>query len=78
MTTIEKKVDIPENHRLLLDLTLPADLPAGEAEVRVTIIPTKPRQPGKKPFDGLAGCLKDSKTFARDAVEIQREIRDEW
>lgn len=78
MTTIEKKVDIPENHRLLLDLTLPADIPPGEAEVRVTIIPTVPKNSERKAFAGLAGSLKTSKTFSRDAVEVQREMRDEW
>lgn len=78
MTTIEKKVEIPEDHRLVLDLTLPADLPPGEAEVRVTIIPTAPKPAQRKAFEGLAGCLKNSKNFSRDAMEIQRELRDEW
>ena len=26
----------------------------------------------------LCGCLKDSKAFAGDAVQMQRERRDEW
>jgi hypothetical protein len=33
---------------------------------------------GRKPFEGLCGCLKDSKTFAGDPVQIIRKIRDEW
>lgn len=78
MTTIEKKVEIPENHRLVLDLTLPDDLPPGEAEVRVTIIPTATKPAQRKAFEGLAGRWKNSKTFGRDAMEIQRELRDEW
>lgn len=77
MTTIDKKVEIPENHRLILDLTLPANLPPGEADVRVTITPAAARSK-EKAFAGLAGSLKDSKTFGRDAVELQREMRDEW
>lgn len=78
MTTIEKKVDIPENHRLLLDLTLPADIPPGEADIRVTIIPAASKRPNRKAFANLAGSLKDSKTFGRDGVELQREMCDEW
>ena len=33
---------------------------------------------GKKPFEGLSDCLKQSKTFAGDPVEMVRAIRDEW
>jgi hypothetical protein len=33
---------------------------------------------GRKPFEGLRGCLKDSETFAGDPVKIIRKIRDEW
>jgi hypothetical protein len=33
---------------------------------------------GIKPFEGLCGCLKGSKTFAGDPVKIIRKIRDEW
>ena len=29
-------------------------------------------------FNGMGGCLKDSKTFDGDPVAIQREMRDEW
>ena len=78
MTTIEKKVHIPENRRLLLELTLPADLPPGEAEIKVTITPTTPRQQQRKPFERLAGCLKDSETFDSDPLQIQQEMRNEW
>ncbi len=77
MTTIDKKVDIPENRRLTLDLNLPSDLPVGEADVKVIITPARKRA-GEKPFAGLAGILKDSVLVGRDAVELQREMRDEW
>jgi hypothetical protein len=33
---------------------------------------------GKKPFEGLSGCLKNSKTFEGNPVEIIRAMRDEW
>ncbi|MDR3210820.1 MAG: hypothetical protein LBU79_02745 [Planctomycetota bacterium] len=78
MTTIEKKVNIPENHRLLLDLTIPADIPPGRAEVTVTITPSTALRPNQKPFSGLAGSLAETGDFAGDALEIQREMRDEW
>ncbi|GHV07733.1 hypothetical protein AGMMS50229_15020 [Campylobacterota bacterium] len=29
-------------------------------------------------FNGMWGCLKDSKAFEGDPVAIQREMRDEW
>jgi hypothetical protein len=29
-------------------------------------------------FNGMWGCLKDSKAFDGDPVAIQREMRDEW
>jgi len=78
MTTIEQKVNIPENRLLRLDLTLPADIPSGEAEVRVVIVPRAPVRHGRKAFAGLAGSLKDSEAFGRDGVELQRGVRDEW
>ncbi len=78
MTTLERKVTIPEDHRLRLELTLPDDIPPGEAEIRLVITPLAPERAGRKAFAGLAGSLKDSKTFGRDAVEMQREARDEW
>ncbi|MDR2561430.1 MAG: hypothetical protein LBC63_06650 [Holophagales bacterium] len=82
MTTIQQTIEIPQDHRLHLDLPLPSEIPAGRAEVHVTIIPcvhsAKGAQKGHKPFEGLAGSLKDSVLFGRDGVELQREMRDEW
>ncbi len=78
MTTIQKMIDIPLDHRLRLDLPLPADIPAGRAEIQVTIIPHPEKTTPRKAFEGLAGSLRDSATFSRDAVAIQREMRDEW
>jgi len=82
MATIQQTMEIPQGHRLRLDLPLPSDVPAGRAEVQVTIVPcahsAKGEQKGRKPFEGLAGSLKDSVLFGRDGVELQREMRDEW
>jgi hypothetical protein len=33
---------------------------------------------GRKPFEGLYGCFKNSKTFEGDPVTIVRRMRDEW
>jgi hypothetical protein len=33
---------------------------------------------GRKPFEGLYGCFKNSKTFEGDPVTIVRRQRDEW
>ena len=78
MTTIQKTIDIPPDHRLRLDLPLPKDIPAGRAEMQLTIIPHPEISTARKPFEGLAGSLKDSAVFSRDGVELQREMRDEW
>ncbi len=78
MTTIQKTIDIPDDHRVLLDLILPVDLPVGKAEVQVIITPSPEARPDRKPFEGLAGSLAGCPDFAGDALEIQREMRDEW
>ena len=78
MTIIQKNVDIPTDHRLRLDLPIPKDIPAGRADIHVTITPRPEIPPTRKPFEGLGGSLKDDPIFRRDAVELQREMRDEW
>jgi len=78
MTTIQKTIDIPPDHRLRLDLPIPRDIPPGRAEIQVTITPCPETPTTRKPFEGLAGSLKDDSIFRRDAVELQREMRDEW
>ncbi|MDR1520376.1 MAG: hypothetical protein LBU23_09590 [Planctomycetota bacterium] len=75
MTTIEKKMEIPENRRLPPDLIPPADIPPGTAEVKATIIPVAAKRPNRKPFVGLAGSLAETRDFAGDALEMQRETR---
>ena len=78
MAIIQQTINIPPNHRLRLDLPIPQDIPAGRAEIQVTIIPYPKKAQDSKPFEGLAGSLKDSALFSRDGVELQREMRDEW
>jgi hypothetical protein len=52
--TIEQTVEIPSNHRLVLDL--PFELPVGKAKVAVTVTTekTQPVDGGKSAF----GCLR--------------------
>ena len=76
--TIVEKVTIPENRRLRLDLALPASLPAGAAEVRVTIVPGAASRPDDPRFADFAGCLRGSRLFGQDGLEFQREARDGW
>lgn len=78
MTTIQKTIDIPTDRCLRLDLPLPGDIPAGRAEIQVTIIPYPEDVAPGKAFAGLAGSLRESPAFKRDAVGLQREMRDEW
>jgi hypothetical protein len=41
MAPIRKNVTISEDHKLHLDLELPAEVPVGEAEVTVVVSPAK-------------------------------------
>jgi len=76
-TTIRKTVTIPRNHRLRLDVAIPARVPAGEAEVVVVVSPVRRR---RRPaaLAALAGCLAASPLFSRDPLALQKELRDEW
>jgi len=77
---IEQTVEIPANHRLVLDLNLPENLPKGEAKVKLSIKPFSKRK--QKTFiDSLGamhGCLKNSHAFEGNPVQIQQQIRNEW
>ncbi|MCL1893711.1 MAG: hypothetical protein FWG02_05695 [Holophagaceae bacterium] len=78
MTTIQQTIEIPPDHRLRLDLPISSDIPAGRAEIRITITPHTKITTKRKPFEGLAGSLKNSPIFGCDGMELQRRIRDEW
>jgi hypothetical protein len=79
--TIQKTMTIPADKRLSFDL--PGNMPEGEAEVTLKV---KPIIKEKRHFSlfrrksvmDFYGCLKDSKTFAGDPMEIQRKLRSEW
>lgn len=77
MTTIHKTIEVPADRRLNLSLELPDDLPAGQAELHVTILPS-PNEPKSAALADFAGCLKNDPSFVGDALEIQKAMRDEW
>lgn len=78
MTTLRKTVIVSPDRRVRFDLTLPDDVPTGEIEVTVEFVPADESRRRNRELLRLAGSLADSQTFARDAVESQREMRDEW
>jgi hypothetical protein len=77
MTTIEKKVEIPENRRLYLELELPENVPAGEANIQVIISSNQNKCLTLRDLNKFKGLLKDSPVFKGDGVDIQRKMRDE-
>lgn len=77
MAIIHKTIEIPPDRRLNLDLALPDDIPAGKAEMAITISPVE-KVMSLKTLRALAGSWASSKAFDRDGVTIQREMRDEW
>jgi hypothetical protein len=84
MSVIQQSVDIPENRRLLLDLTLPEDVPAGKAHVLVFfspsetsgktlyVQPAKHKSLGDSPVFGMWADREDM----RDPVEWVKAQRD--
>ncbi len=78
MATIQKTIQIPENHRITVDLPLPAEIPVGDvAEIIVTIdVSRKKHAPDS--ILKLAGALANSEAFAEDSVNAIRKMRDEW
>ena len=77
MTTIHKTIEIPADRRLHLFLELPEELPPGLAELHMEILPSA-TETTRNTLADFSGCLKDDPTFAGDALEIQRKMRDEW
>ena len=77
MTTIQKTIRIPADRQVHFDLEVPCGVPVGEAQV-IMIISPLPVSRSRTRLARLAGCLADSPNFSRNAVELQREMRDEW
>jgi hypothetical protein len=77
--TIEQTVEIPADHRLTIEV--PPEIPAGKAKITVFISPRENTTKMSRQMRHIMkfyGCLKDSKVFEGDPVEIQRQMRAEW
>ncbi|MDR2246447.1 MAG: hypothetical protein LBE17_07245 [Treponema sp.] len=77
--TIEQTVEIPADHRLVIEV--PPEIPAGKAKVTVSVFPrgkTAKMSRQMRHIMKFYGCLKDSPAFEGDPVEIQRQMRAEW
>ncbi len=77
MSPLIYPVTIVADHQLHLDLLLPSEMPIGEAELVIMVVP----KGSASPFAALkksVGVLADSSLAMRDSVELQREWRSEW
>jgi hypothetical protein len=68
--TIAQRVEIPATRRLTIEV--PREVPVGPAVL--TFTPAASHTPVSRHF----GRLKNSKAFAGDPMEIQRQMRAEW
>jgi hypothetical protein len=74
--TIERTVEIPDSHRITIQV--PPELPVGKAKVELTITPeTMPKDKTVRPLASLAGIDKGLDTmdayFARKRMDKERE-----
>ncbi len=77
MEKIRTQIEVPEDHRILLNLTLPDEVPTGPAEVTLTIS-SGARTSANPDLMSFAGSLSGSVLARRNSVAVQRELRDEW
>jgi hypothetical protein len=77
MTAIRRNVVIPEDHRLHLEIDLPPELPAGDAEMTLVISPL--RQPNKvRAIEWLRELSRSGGVRSiSDPATWQREVRRE-
>jgi hypothetical protein len=93
MLTMRKIIDIPADRRISFDLpesvpsgpaavslTVEAEGGAAIEELkRQAAAKTAERKAeGRRPFEGLYGCLKDSEALAGAPADLVKEWRDEW
>ena len=75
--TIEQTIEIPPNHRLVLDL--PFELPVGKAKVELTVIPEKKKTANKR--KSVFGCLHrfaDSAKIAGEKGAWERAVLNKY
>lgn len=77
MQTITQRWRIPSDRHVRVDLTLSSDVPEGEADAVIIVVPQSARLK-KRNLTQFFGCLKQSKALVGDPVRIQRKLRDEW
>lgn len=76
MTTLHRTIKVPADRRVTLEL--PEDVRPGSTADMVVTISTAAKRTTGKALARYVGVFKDSATFARDALEIQNELRAEW
>ncbi len=77
MQLIRKTILISEDHTLKLDVSVPHEIPAGPAEVIVSISPPAILS-RKEALLSHVGSLVGVWENKKDSVALQRELRDEW
>ncbi len=77
MTAIHKNMMIPKNHRLHIDIDLPAEVPAGEAEVTVLVSPKRKLNKARaiECLRALSNAAKQD-LLAPDAEKYLKNMRD--
>ena len=77
MSPITTDVNIPENHQLHLDVSILNDIPSGQAEIMLMVIP-RSASSSRTVLSQSFGLLKDSSIAKEDPVALQKAFRDEW
>jgi hypothetical protein len=72
MNAIQQTVQIPANRRLQLDLTIPEDVPTGEAEIQVIIFPPRKDAPQQEACNRL-GFMRGQGVVPEDIKSVGRE-----
>jgi len=83
MEIVKQILNIPKNHQLHFDVTLPDSFPSGPAEVLLVFVSkvTTSRVAANAAAAevlSLAGSLKNSTNFGGDPLVIQKALRDGW
>jgi hypothetical protein len=73
--TVEQTVEIPADRRVSVPLDVPCEILAGKAIITFTMAKA---DGNGRPVSRHFGRLKNSKAFAGDPMEIQRQMRAEW
>ncbi len=74
MSAITKRVTIGRDHRIRLELDIPADFPEGEAEMIVDLKPLQPK--AKRGVAALAGIFRGQVRISDDFDEPLDDFAD--